>query len=68
MEYHTGTHSWRRSAHHDLNGNLTSEFTGDGKYANILLNRGSIALQVHGGRWCPKGLKARYRNIQIKEL
>ena len=51
-----------------VNGNLTSEFTGDGKYANILLNRGSIALQVHGGRWCPKGLKARYRNIQIKEL
>ncbi len=51
-----------------VNGRLMSEFTADTKYSDVLLKRGAIGLQVHGGKGCPKGLKARYRNIQIKEL
>ena len=51
-----------------VNGHLMSEFTADSKYPDILQSRGAIGLQVHGNKGCPKGMKARFRNIQIKEM
>jgi Domain of Unknown Function (DUF1080) len=36
--------------------------------AKLLGERGSIALQVHGGDSYPPGAKCRYRNIRIREL
>ena len=51
-----------------VNGHLVSEFTADTKYSDVLLNRGAIGLQVHGNKGCPAGKKARFRNIQIKEM
>jgi hypothetical protein len=38
------------------------------KVAKLLGERGSIALQVHGGDSYPPGARCRYRNIRIREL
>ncbi len=38
------------------------------KVAELLGERGSIALQVHGGGSYPPGAKCRWRNIRIREL
>ena len=49
-----------------LNGTLISKYTSDEKFEKILGDRGSIALQVHGGNGWPSGNKVRFRNIQVK--
>jgi hypothetical protein len=49
-----------------LNGQLITKYTSDKKFEGVLGDRGSLALQVHGGAH-GKG-KTRFRNIQVKEL
>jgi hypothetical protein len=48
--------------------NSTAEGYDKEKVAELLGERGSIALQVHGGDSYPPGAKCRYRNIRIREL
>jgi hypothetical protein len=50
-----------------LNGTLITKYTSDKKFQDALGDRGSLAVQVHGGGW-PNGAKVRFRNIQVKEL
>ena len=38
------------------------------KIAKLLGDKGSIAVQVHGGSSYPVGAKCRWRNIRIREL
>ena len=38
------------------------------KVHGILGDKGSIAVQVHGGGGWPKGAKVRWRNILVREL
>lgn len=51
-----------------LNGTLMTKYTSDKKFEDFLGDRGSLAVQVHGGGGWPKGAKVRFRNIQVKEL
>jgi hypothetical protein len=49
-----------------LNDHLITQYTSDKRFEGILKDRGSLALQVHGGA-SGKG-KTRYRDVQVKEL
>jgi hypothetical protein len=51
-----------------LNGTLITKYTSDKKFEDVLGDRGSLAVQVHGGSGWPKGAKVRFRNLQVKEL
>jgi hypothetical protein len=51
-----------------INGNRVTSYHSDKKFEHVLGNRGSLALQVHGGKSFPKGRQVRYRNIRIKEF
>lgn len=60
-----------------INGVKVSEFNGTSfsganydkqKVADTLGPQGSIALQVHGGKSWPEGVKCRWRNIKIRPL
>ena len=51
-----------------LNGHFITEYTTDKKFEGILGDRGSLAVQVHGGSGWPNGAKVRFRRIQVKEL
>ena len=60
-----------------LNGQKICEFDGATfkqsqydreKVHGILGDKGSIAVQVHGGGGWPKGAKVRWRNILVREL
>jgi hypothetical protein len=48
--------------------NSTAEKYDREEVARLLGERGSIALQVHGGDSYPPGARCRYRNIRIREL
>ena len=60
-----------------INGVKVSEFDGNtfkapnydkDKVAETLGPKGSIAVQVHGGKSWPDGAKCRWKNIKVKEL
>ncbi len=60
-----------------INGVKVNEFNGNTfeqarydkkKVAGLLGPKGSVAVQVHGGKGWPKGAKCRWRNIKIKVL
>ena len=60
-----------------INGVKVNEFDGNTfngkgydkkKLVETLGDKGSIAVQVHGGKGWPNGAKCRWRNIRIKEL
>ena len=51
-----------------LNGTFVSRYTSDKKFEEALGDRGSIALQVHGGSGWPKGAKVLFRKIRVKDL
>ena len=60
-----------------INGTKIGEFDGASfkhsrydrdKVHKLLGDKGSIAVQVHGGKGWPKGAKVRWRNIRIKPL
>jgi hypothetical protein len=51
-----------------LNGTLVTKYTSDKTFDDALGDRGSLAVQVHGGKGWPNGAKVRFRRIQVKEL
>jgi hypothetical protein len=51
-----------------LNGQLVTKYTSDQKFSDALGDRGSLAVQVHGGKGWPSGAKVRFRRIQVKDL
>lgn len=50
-----------------LNGHFITEYTSDKKFEGTLGDRGSLAVQVHGGTGWPKDAKVQFRRIQVKE-